>query len=99
MRTLIFHVSQTYVQQTEGPKTPNINTFDGQEVNLCTLSPGETPINVEVADGTVFSTGGPGINQRGIKDCLTCYRSPLVLDFLFSVIALCFHQAILFSSQ
>lgn len=40
------------MQQTEGPKTANINAFDGQEVNLCTLSPGETPINVEVADGT-----------------------------------------------
>lgn len=84
-----------YLQQNEGWKTADINGFDGQEVNLCTLSPGETPINIEVADGTVSSVqrGGPGINQRGIKDCPMCYRSPLVLDFLFSVIALCFHQA------
>lgn len=77
-----------YVQQNEGWDAADRTGCDGQE---------HSAINIEVADGTVSSVrrGGPGINQRGIKDRPTCYLPALVLDFLFSVIASCFFITII----
>lgn len=99
MSAPIFHISHSgsrcNICHGMKDEKEQICAFDGQGVNLCILkwpstgpdscNPAETPINIEVADDTVSSVQrrGPGINQRGIKDCPMCYRSPLVLDSTF----------------